>query len=80
MSASGVSLERIDILTHADQEFGIPDLSDPEDDRGRCLLEKALGDAEVLILDNLSTLCHSGVENDAESWGTMQRWLVSLRR
>lgn len=68
------------VLTHADQELGIPDLSDPENDAGRKLIEAALGDAEVLILDNLSTLCHSGVENDAESWGTMQQWLVSLRR
>src|SRR5436309_2650517 len=49
------------ILTHADQEFGIPNLSNPEDDTGRKLIETALGDAEVLILDNLSTLCHSGV-------------------
>jgi AAA domain-containing protein len=35
------------ILSHADQEFGIPDLSNPDDDRGRKLIEKALGDAEV---------------------------------
>lgn len=67
------------ILSHADQEFGIPDLSDPEDDKGRKLVEQALGDVEVLMLDNLSTLCHSGVENETESWGTMQRWLVALR-
>jgi putative DNA primase/helicase len=68
------------ILTHADQELGIPDLSNPNDDSGRKLIEQAMGDAEVLILDNLSTLCHSGVENDAESWGTMQQWLIALRR
>ena len=68
------------ILTHADQDFGIPDLSDPENDTGRKQVEAALAEADVLILDNLSTLCHSGVENDAESWGTMQQWLVSLRR
>jgi putative DNA primase/helicase len=68
------------ILSHADQEMGIPNLSDPDDDTGRKLIETAVGDAEVLILDNLSTLCHSGVENDAESWNAMQQWLVSLRR
>jgi putative DNA primase/helicase len=68
------------ILSHADQELGMPDLSDPDNPRGRKLIENALGDAEVLVLDNMSTLCHSGVENDAESWGTMQQWLVALRR
>jgi hypothetical protein len=68
------------ILSHADQEMGIPSLSDPDDDTGRKLIETALGDAEVLILDNLSSLCHSGAENDAESWSAMQQWLVSLRR
>jgi RecA-family ATPase len=68
------------ILSHADQELGIPDLSNPEDERGRKLIERALGNAEVLILDNMSTLCHSGVENDAESWDAMQQWLVRLRR
>jgi putative DNA primase/helicase len=68
------------VLTHADQEFGIPDLSNPEDDHGRRMIEAVLGDAEVLILDNMSTLCTTGIENDGESWATMQRWLVALRR
>jgi RecA-family ATPase len=67
------------ILTHADQDLGIPDLSDPGG-RGRELVERELGDAEVLVLDNLSCLCRTGVENDAESWAVMQEWLLSLRR
>ena len=37
-------------------------------------------DAEVLILDNRSTLVYSGRENDAESWDAMQPWLLQLRR
>src|SRR5215470_17927990 len=67
------------ILTHADQDLGIPDLSD-SDGRGREMVEAALGDAEVLVLDNLSSLCRTGVENDADSWAVMQEWLLSLRR
>src|SRR5215472_3947064 len=67
------------ILTHGDQDLGIPDLSDPEG-RGRELVERELGDAEVLVLDNLSCLCRTGVENDADSWAVMQDWLLSLRR
>jgi putative DNA primase/helicase len=68
------------IFSHAGQELGIPDLADPDDDTGRKMVEKALDDADVLILDNISSLCRSGDENDAESWAVMQQWLVGLRR
>ncbi len=37
-------------------------------------------DAEVIFLDNRSTLVHGGRENDAESWDTVQAWLLRLRR
>jgi hypothetical protein len=67
------------VLSHADQDLGIPDLSDPGG-RGRSLIESELGEAEVLVLDNLSCLCRTGVENDADSWAVMQEWLLSLRR
>ncbi|WP_456679309.1 hypothetical protein [Bradyrhizobium sp. S3.7.6] len=32
------------------------------------------------MLDNLSTLVNGGTENDAESWISMQAWLLQLRR
>ena len=69
------------ILSHADQELGIPDLADPEG-AGRAMVEERIvaTGAEVLVLDNLSVLCRTGVENDAESWAVMQEWLVKLRR
>lgn len=67
------------ILSHADQgDSGIPDLSDP-DGPGRKLIEALLEHNEVLILDNYSSLCRTGIENDAESWTVMQEWLRSLR-
>ncbi|MBM3556022.1 MAG: RNA polymerase subunit sigma-70 [Alphaproteobacteria bacterium] len=59
------------------QEQGIPDLATKE---GQAQIESAIGDAELLILDNLSTLVRSGDENEAGSWGVMQDWLLSLRR
>jgi putative DNA primase/helicase len=37
-------------------------------------------DAEVIFLDNRSTLVHGGRENEAESWDAMQQWLLRLRR
>lgn len=39
-----------------------------------------IGDTELLILDNRSTLVSSGRENDADSWNSMQSWLLKLRR
>lgn len=36
--------------------------------------------AEVLILDNLSTLAWGVKENEADDWGELQSWLLSLRR
>ena len=34
----------------------------------------------LIVLDNLSTLCRGGVENEAESWSVVQDWMLSLRR
>jgi KaiC/GvpD/RAD55 family RecA-like ATPase len=60
----------------------LPSLTTPE---GRRIIERnlaRLGDGpRVLILDSLSTLCHSETpENDAASWDEMQAWLLKLRR
>ena len=59
------------------QEHGLPDLATVE---GRQIIEAAIGDAEVVIIDNRSTLVRSGVENERESWLPLQEWLLSLRR
>jgi putative DNA primase/helicase len=56
---------------------GIPDLSTAE---GQEALSEHLADISVLVLDNLSTLCRSGRENESESWESMQQWLLTLRR
>lgn len=58
-------------------ELGIPDLATEE---GQSALLAALGDAEVIVLDNLSTLFRSGKENEAESWANVQPFLLELRR
>lgn len=57
---------------------GAPDLARPE---GRQALETVIVDGgyEVIVLDNLSTLLHSGNENEAESWAPFQNWLLHLR-
>jgi hypothetical protein len=56
---------------------GLPDLSDPGC-QGR--YDDVLGDAKLIIVDNLSTLCRSGRDNDAESWTPVQEWALARRR
>jgi len=74
-----LAAENLMVLTDAQQEDGIPNLALPE---ARREIQKVLREtgAEVLILDNLSTLCQDGSENSDESWSGMQAWLRELRR
>jgi putative DNA primase/helicase len=55
----------------------LPDLATPE---GQRAFDDAIGDAELTILDNISTLCRSGKENEAEGWQTVQDWTLAHRR
>ncbi|MEM9360354.1 MAG: AAA family ATPase, partial [Pseudomonadota bacterium] len=63
-------------LLFQEQTESLPNLSTPE---GKALVESALGDAEVLFLDNKSTL-FNGDERDECAWQVNQDWLLSLRR
>lgn len=48
---------------------------------GQEKVEACLEGINLVILDNISTLCGgSGPENDAESWEPVQEWLLRLRR
>jgi KaiC/GvpD/RAD55 family RecA-like ATPase len=58
------------------QEGGL-DLSQ-ETDQAR--LDSVLGDAEVVLVDNISTLASTGRENEAESWLPVQQWALRQRR
>jgi hypothetical protein len=43
-------------------------------------LDVAAADADMLILDNLSTLAGGIRENEADDWEGVQRWLLAQRR
>jgi putative DNA primase/helicase len=58
------------------QERGL-DLSDEAQQRE---LEPYLAGAEIIIADNISTLCQGGRENEAESWLPVQQWALMQRR
>lgn len=59
------------------QTESMPDLSTPE---GQKMIEPHLGNADLIIIDNISCLCRSGKENESESWITIQDWALQQRR
>ncbi len=65
------------LITPDLQEGPLPDLSTKE---GRAALDAHIGDSDLIIVDNLSSLFRTGIENEAESWQPVQEWALNLRR
>ncbi|MES2199834.1 MAG: AAA family ATPase [Chlamydiota bacterium] len=55
----------------------MPDLSTKV---GRDAIEEFVLDSDLVIIDNVSSLFRSGIENEAESWQPAQDWALELRR
>jgi putative DNA primase/helicase len=70
--------DHLRIITPDLQPCGMPNLAT---EAGRAAVEEWIGDGcDLLIIDNISTLCLLGKENETESWAPMQTWLLDLRR
>jgi len=69
--------DRLRLITPDCQPNFIPNLATQE---GQTAFEPLLADVELLILDNLATLCRIGKENESESWLPVQSWILSLRK
>lgn len=69
--------DQLRFLLADSQADPMPNLATP---KGQELLVNALGEAEVVIFDNLSTLFQTGGENEADAWGPVQAFLLELRR
>jgi putative DNA primase/helicase len=55
----------------------MPDLGTPE---GRRTLAPLVENAELIIIDNISTLVRTGRENESEAWQPIQQWALDQRR
>jgi putative DNA primase/helicase len=64
------------IITPDLQPAGMPNLSTYE---GQELIEPFLEDVGLVVVDNISTLCRGGRENEGESWELVQGWALKLR-
>jgi putative DNA primase/helicase len=49
-------------------------------EKGQRSLEPLMEDVDLLILDNLSTLCTATSESASDAWVPIQNWLLKLRR
>jgi hypothetical protein len=58
------------------QSDGLPDLADAEAQR---FYEPVIADAELVIVDSLSTVARGLRENEADAFGPVQSWLLALR-
>jgi hypothetical protein len=47
---------------------------------GQAWIDAQVGEAEVVFVDNISTLVRSGKENEAEGWLPVQSWVLRHRR
>jgi AAA domain/DnaB-like helicase N terminal domain len=47
---------------------------------GRLRIEEHLQEGCLQVLDNLSTLCPGGDEEESEDWAAIQEWILYLRR
>lgn len=58
------------------QPDGLPDLADLEAQR---FYDSAIADAELIVVDNLSTIARGLRENEADSFGPVQTWMLAQR-
>jgi AAA domain len=68
--------ENFRLVAADDQQDGLPDLSDPEEQK---YYDAVIADADVVVLDNYSTLARIAKENEADSFGPVQGWLLAQR-
>lgn len=64
------------LLTPDLQNGLIPDISNTAH---QVMLEPYLNGIDLIIVDNISTLCRSTKENDADTWAPVQEWALRMR-
>ena len=77
---TGAELPHRDFLRFLPMDLQASGNFDLADKHCQASLEIAAGDADLLIVDNISTLVSGGRENEAESWLPVQQWALAQRR
>lgn len=71
------AMDGLQIVSQEKQEPAMPDLSSVE---GQRLFDQVTDSAELIIVDNISTLCRAGAENKADDWNIVSEWALRMRR
>ncbi len=69
-------IARFSVLNQDLIEGGMPDIGSRQ---GQQELEPLVKDYQLIVVDNISTLCRTGAENKADDWMLMQEWALHLR-
>lgn len=69
--------DRLRLLAADYEPDGLPDLGDLA---SHCYFEDAVREAELILVDNISTICRTVRENDADSWLPVQEWALRMKR
>lgn len=75
-AAPDLAKENLLILSADEIGRSLPDLGSED---GRKLYGPLLEQVDLIIVDNLSTLCRTGKENEAEGWAEIQAWALMQR-
>ena len=67
----------LEIISPDLQTRALPDISTLS---GQIELDDWTKRADLIIVDNLSSLARTGIENDAESWSAVATWALRMRR
>lgn len=69
-------MDNIEIITPDLTKDVLLNLSDFHD---QLILESQLKNIDLIIVDNIATVCRGGRENDTDSWTVVQNWAISQR-
>ena len=70
---------KIELIAHDLLRDTTLNIARPEDQEQLREL-KLLEGMDLIVVDNISTLCTTGKENEAESWTAIQKWALEQRR
>ena len=65
------------VITPDAQLLPLPDLASHE---GQAALQPHIVDADLIVVDNLSSLMRAGAENEGESWVPIANWALAMRK
>ena len=68
--------ERIRFLANDIQEITIPSIAT---EAGQRFIDLEAQTADLIVIDNIATLCGTGGENDADAWRPVQTWALRQR-